>query len=225
MNHKEMYSSYAIRNQIGRLCSILLFTLGTICATHAQGVTGQVTYAPSTLNPGDYTYTASFLNSPSSLNAIAFIWFGWTPNAGYYGYGGDLLSGDPLSIQVPAGWIGHATTGYYGPPYDGYSIQFTSSGGGLAPGQSVTFKFDSAESPASMAANSSYPYGSGGTYPDLYSYFYQTTSETGNQGAFVASLAAAPEPSAPALITFGAIALLAVGRGTSSRRRAQTVVR
>jgi hypothetical protein len=221
MNHKEMYSSHGALHRAGRLCSMLLFTLGTVCTIRAQGVTGQVTYAPSTLNPGDYTYTATFLNSPSSLNPIAFIWFGWTPNAGYYGYGGDLLSSNPLNIQAPAGWSGQAGTGYYGPPYDGYSIRFTSSGTGLAPGQSVSFQFDSAESPTSMAGNSSYPYGSGGTYPDLYSYFYQTTSQTGNQGAFVPTLTAAPEPSTPCLLAVGALALLAGGRRMFWQRRAQ----
>jgi hypothetical protein len=195
------------------LFATALTALGTLCSVQAQGVTGQIYGTPSILHSGDYTYNVTFQNSPSSMNPVAFIWFAWTPDNGPYNYGGDLMPDSPAAgIMTPSGWSANAYSFYPFPGYDGYSIQFTSSSTGLAPGQSVSFQFDSPDSPSVMSGLSRYPFGDSTHYPVLYSYYYQTTAETGASGNFTVGLVAAPEPSTLALLSVGALALLWSGR-------------
>jgi hypothetical protein len=200
------------------LLAAALATLGILCPAPAQEITGQIYGTPSVLHSGDYTYDVTFQNSSSSMNPVAFIWFAWTPDNGPYNYGGDLMQDSPAAgITTPSGWSANAYSFYPFPGYDGYSIQFTSGSTGLAPGQSVTFQFDSPDSPSVMGGLSRYPFADSTHYPVLYSYYYQTTSETGASGNFTVSLVPAPEPSTLGLLTLGSLALLWSGRNLCRR--------
>jgi hypothetical protein len=206
-NHLRRFNPARPASTAKHLLATALVALATVGSIPAQEITGQIYGVPSTVNNGDYTYNVTFQNSASSLNPVAFIWFAWTPDSGYYNYGGDLMPGTtPLDVQTPAGWSGNPYI-YY-PGYDGYSIQFTSSSTGLAPGQSVTFQFDSPDSPSTMSGTSPYPFYGATTYPILYSYYYQTTSETGAQGNFTVALVPAPEPSTLGLLALGSLVFL-----------------
>jgi PEP-CTERM motif len=212
MNHNHLLH---LSSRFKRVGAALLVTLAAAVASHAQGVTGQIFGTPSTMNPGDYSYTATFDNTGSA--SIAFIWFSWTPATIY----GDLMAQSPLDVQTPSDWNANVYT-YFGPPYDGYSIQFTANDAGLAPNHSVTFTFDSPLTPTQIEATSAY---AGGYYSTLYSYYYQTTSETGAAGAFVVSLVPAPEPSTFGLLALGGIGLIFAARRYVRRPTPEPVAR
>lgn len=99
--------------------------------------------------------------------------------------------------------------GYYP---DGYSIQFYANGAPSAPGSSLTFGFNSTDSPDIVEGASPYLPIAATT-----SYVYMGYAE-GDPGAEI-SLTPAPEPSSLALLTTGAIGLMLIGWRHSGRQQ------
>lgn len=180
----------------------LSLVLASVPATlQAQGynATAQLTY--QAVGDGTYNYSILLQNDPSSTESINTFWFAWVPD--YYGY--DLLSSNPNVTGTPGGWYGYVQNGNGYTP-DGYSIDFYDYGSSydLAPGQSDTFTFNSADSPATLMQNSPYY-----NIPTLTSYTY---GSSGDSQQFVVSIAPVPEPSTAGLIGIGALGLVVIAR-------------
>lgn len=144
---------------------------------------------PAGLN---FDYTLSLNNNSPPNTPIETLWYGWVP-------GENFLPSMPLSVQPPSGWA-FTITG--GGPGDGYAIEFVTSTAPLNPGNSLTFQFQSADSPAALAGNSPfYP-----TTPVGTSFVYEGAPfSSAGQSFLVQSV---PEPSALALLLVGGLALL-----------------
>ena len=98
------------------------------------------------LAPSNFQYTVTLTDSGTT--PIGTFWFAWVP-------GRDYLDTSPTSITAPAGWtdvITHET------PTDGFGIQWRvlSTSAELTPGNSLTFSFTSADTPAQVFGNSSH---------------------------------------------------------------------
>jgi hypothetical protein len=127
------------------------------------------------LRPADYAYTLTLENTAASSSDIGMFWFAWEAGQA------DFLASEPTSIQTPVGWNATVEGGGAG---DGYSVQFVTFTTPLTPGSSVTFTFDSADSPKIMAGPASlYP-----EYATLTSQVYSGHSADGVQDVFVAQV-------------------------------------
>jgi hypothetical protein len=128
-----------------------LVTLLSCTAAHDVGAQNYVVDAQLSgqLSGGLYHYTLTLNNESSSMMPVGTFWFAWT-DSGY-----DLLISKPMVTQTPTGWSGSVLGGpysYYGYTYyDGYSIQFTSTGATLSPGSALSFQFTSPDSPLTMS--------------------------------------------------------------------------
>jgi len=101
----------------------------------------------STPDGGAFDYTIALSNSAASTAAIGTFWFAWIP-------GQDYLHTSPISESPPTGWsVGQVS---HGSSADGYAIQFVSDSSiyDVQPGNSLNFTFKSADTPASVEANS-----------------------------------------------------------------------
>ena len=124
---------------------------------------------------GTYAYTLTLHNTAASTASIALFWFAWEAGQA------DFMTSQPTSINTPAGWSATVDGGGDG---DGYSIQFVTFTSPLKPGSSVTFTFNSADSPKMMAGPATlYP-----EYPTLTSQVYSNPAASGVQDVFVAKL-------------------------------------
>jgi hypothetical protein len=142
----------------------------------------------------NYDYTITLHNTAASTGPIETFWFAWVP-------GEDFLPSNPLSVQPPSGWTDGVTHGGAG---DGYGIEFVTSTTPLTPGNSMTFQFQSADTPAALAADSPYyP-----TTPVGTSFVYQGSPFVTPSQSFVVQ--PVPEPSVLALFLVACIALLRV---------------
>jgi hypothetical protein len=184
------------------LVSFGLLCLGVEGVLHAQGYLVNAQITGQAAGGGLYNYTIKLNNASSSTASIGEFWFAWVPD----NYAYDLLPSSPTVTQAPAGWYYGVYNGNYYYP-DGYSIQFYNfSGLSLAPGASDTFKFTSADSPATLGQNSPF-YG----IPALTSYAYDDSgSDPGTE--FLVTPAAAPEPSVTSLLGVCAACLLFANR-------------
>ena len=177
--------------------SLVLVSLPATLRAQGYLATAQLAYQPA--GNGTYNYSILLQNNASSTESINQFWFAWVPD--YYGY--DLLTSNPNVTGMPSGWYGNVQNGNGYTP-DGYSIDFYDYGSSydLAPGQSGTFTFNSADSPATLMQNSPY-YG----IPTLTSYTY---GSSGDSQQFVVSFAPVPEPSTAGLIGIGALGLVVI---------------
>lgn len=149
------------------------------------------------LGRGNFAYTLTLENTAASTSDIQMFWFAWEAGQA------DFLTSNPTSIHTPAGWNAVVEGGGAG---DGYSIQFVTYTTPLTPGSSVTFTFDSPDSPRIMAGPASlYP-----QYPTLSSQVYSAHAADGLQELFVTQLV--PEPSSLALLGTGALVMYLVRR-------------
>jgi hypothetical protein len=144
---------------------------------------------PAGLN---FNYTLTLNNNSTPSTPIETLWYAWVP-------GSDFLPTSPTSVQAPAGWTG---TIMGGGPGDGFSIEFTTSTAPLNPGNSLTFQFQSSDTPAQLAGNSPF-------FPTMRvgtSYVYEGSPFLTAGGTFVVQ--SVPEPSTMALLLVGGLGLL-----------------
>jgi len=131
-------------------------------------------------------------------DSIATFWFAWVP-------GKDFLPTSPLSVALPTGWKDVIT---HGDSTDGYAIQFDalSTASDLAPGGSLTFGFQSADTPKELMGDSPFH----PTFPVLTAFVYSQGPLKGDGQQILASFASVPEPSTLTLGIVGLASLAAV---------------
>jgi hypothetical protein len=170
----------------------VLLALGTASVAWAQGesASGTVSGVP---NGGLFDYTIT-LNNTSGSVGIGSFWYSWTPTTPPFFY----LPATPSTAAAPAGWSAFI---------DGNSIQYTSSGTPLAPGQSIQFTYSASFTPAQLTGLAGY------------SYVYSGAIEF-DPGAFV-NITTVPEPSSLGLFAAGVLTLAMAGR-RKLRNRAVT---
>jgi hypothetical protein len=157
-----------------------LIWAGAATATaQAQGIRAGAQLSGVKLGPAHYAYTLTLENTAASTSDIQMFWFGWEAGEA------DFLTSEPTSIQTPAGWTSVVEGGGAD---DGYSVQFVTFTTPLKPGSSVTFTFDSPDSPKIMAGPASlYP-----EYATLTSQVYSAHAADGLQDLFVAQIVSPP---------------------------------
>lgn len=163
-------------------------------------VNGSIT---SQANGSNFDYEITLTNSALSTDSVRTFWYAWVP-------GKDFLATNPLSVAVPSGWS-EIVTHFPNVPTNGYAIQWVTSTAPVDPGQSQTFRFTSADSPASVNGDSVFFPGT----PVGTSFVYSGAPFQGASAQFV--VAAVPEPGA---LTLGAVGALACGVFQGVRRAA-----
>jgi hypothetical protein len=133
-------------------------------------------------------------NYATSTSDIQMFWFGWEAGEA------NFLNSGPTSIHTPAGW--NATV--EGGEGNGYSIQFVTFTTPLTPGSSVTFTFESRDSPKMMAA----PASTDPQFATLTSQVYSAHAADGLQEIFVPQLVPAPGPTNLTIALTGNYAVL-----------------
>ncbi|MGP0065169.1 MAG: PEP-CTERM sorting domain-containing protein [Isosphaeraceae bacterium] len=162
-----------------------------------------ITETSSTGSTFDYSITLTNTGTGPSADSIATFWFAWVPNI-------DFLKTSPLSVTTPTGWsdiITHIGT------TDGYGIQFEASSAAteLAPGSSLVFQFQSADTPAElMGSSQAHP-----THLVLQSFVYNMKEGlvgpfVGDSDDFDVKFASVPEPSTLTLAIVGLASLAAL---------------
>jgi hypothetical protein len=127
------------------------------------------------LGHGEYTYALTLQNFTNSSSQIGLFWFAWEAGQA------DFLASQPTDIQTPPGW---EATVEGGGDDDGFSVQFVSYTNALQPGSSITFNFDSTDSPKIMAEPAEfYP-----EYTTLTSQVFSGHEASGLQEVIIAKL-------------------------------------
>jgi len=144
---------------------------------------------PTSLGGGNFDYSIT-LNDTGTTNLGTF-WFAWIP-------GQDYLPVSPISEVSPTGWNVNAIT--HAGSSDGYAIQWVASSNFITPGNSLTFSFETTATPAQIGGNSSFFPGT----PVGTSFVYSGGPFSDGGARFVATLAAAPEPSTLGMLFFAA---------------------
>jgi PEP-CTERM motif-containing protein len=190
------------------------FAVGLLTAPVSAGslnVSGVFSSKPDGAN---FDYTITLSNLSSSTVSLETFWFGWVPGQNY-------LATKPISETTPSGWtvdlISHGTP----PPPDGYAIRFVTTTAPLMPGQSLSFGFVSADTPAEIAGNSLFH----ANPPAGTSTVYQGGPFSGASAQFVV-LQSVPEPSTLTLGIIGVLGSFAAGRARRAvaLRRADRLV-
>lgn len=158
----------------------------------------------------NFDYTIELTNSGASTDVIGTFWYAWVP-------GEDFLPTAPIAgtIRSPSGWD-VAVTHFPDIPTNGFALQWvaSSTAAALAPGDSLTFGFSSADTPAQVFGIS--PFYPGTPVGTSFVYHAGPFSDPGVEF----QVTAVPEPSSLALALGGLGALgLAVAR---RRRRARS---
>jgi hypothetical protein len=149
----------------------------------------------------DFDYTIKLMNSSSSTDSLETFWFAWVP-------GQDYLPTKPISETSPSGWAVNLISHNTNPP-DGYAIRWVTTTAPLLPGQSLTFEFKSADSPATIAGDSQFF-----SHPPIgTSTVYQNWPFQGASAQFVVQ--SVPEPST---LTLGIVAGLGCFAGWRARK-------
>jgi uncharacterized protein YjdB len=103
----------------------------------------------------NFDYTITLTNSSQSTEVIGTFWYAWNsdPVDPDNGPISDFLATPPISVTPPPGWTEQVSTNG---PGDGSGIIFTAlrPKEDIQPGSSLTFKFTSADNPASVTGNS-----------------------------------------------------------------------
>jgi hypothetical protein len=185
------------RSSLAKFLFGIVLGLGAISVGHAaDGATAQITATP--LGGGEFDYTIT-LTDTGTTNLETF-WYSWIP-------GEDFMPVAPTNIVSPTDWTANIT---HGAPSDGYAIQWLTSSSStpnpLTPNSSLVFSYESTDTPAVTAGNSSLfpgePVGrsfvySGGPFSD---------------SGFQFDVASVPEPSMVGLLVGSLLALFLLGR-------------
>ena len=163
------------------LCLLVALGAGSVAFAQGESATGTVS---GVLNGSLYDYTIT-LNNTSGSVPIGSFWYSWTPTIPPFFY----LPSNPSSPAAPTGWTAGVVAN---------SIQFSSSGTPLAPGQSIQFTYAAPFSPAQLIGNAGY------------SYVYSGGIEL-DPGSFV-NIQTVPEPASLGLLTAGFLGLALAGR-------------
>jgi hypothetical protein len=193
------------------LSSFVRVTRSLLAAALLAGVAGAAqaatkaggTIGSADLGGGVFRYTITLTNVGTT--GIKTFWYAWIP-------GQDYLATSPTNITSPAGWSAIITGGA---PGDGYAIQWTTSSAPLAPGASLSYAFQSTDSPAMIAGNSTFFPGT----PVGTSFVYEGAAFSGGSSQFVVGVPVAP--SAPSVELKGSKAIITTKakitvRGTAS---------
>ena len=167
--------------------------LGAISNGQSQTVaTAQISNTP--LGGGVFDYTITLNNTGTT--PIETFWFAWVP-------GQDYLATVPTNIVSPTNWSAIITGP--GGGSDGSAIQWKTSLNPLATSSSLTFSFESTDTPAAIAGNSVFfP-----TTPVGTSFVYSGAPFVGTSDQFVVQ--SVPEPSTVALLLIGVLGLFWAG--------------
>lgn len=171
--------------------AVALTAIGLLAApAGAAGIIDAHAVISAVPDGANFDYTITLTNTSGAGNdPIGTFWFAWVP-------GEDFLATSPLSVTNPSGWK-DAITHVPNVATNGYAIQWEalSSASALAPGDSLTFKFTGADTPADVAGMSVfYP-----TTPVLTSFVYSGLPFVSDPEQFLVTAAAVPEPSTLAL--------------------------
>lgn len=184
-----------------RIFAALSLVLGMAATGHSQGFNVDAEISSTAAGNGTFNYTVTVNNEVSSTEPIGTFWFAWVPT----GVGYDLMNSMPTSITAPSGWFAFANnnTGYS--PYpDGWSIEaYNYTGPSAVPGSTLTFTFNSADSPTTLAGTSAFL-----PIPTSTAYIYSGVV-SGNTDQLVVQ--ATPEPSTLGLLLLGSVGVLVVG--------------
>jgi len=174
------------RSYLG-LC--LLAALAMCSTVQAQTPSGTATFTDTPVGP-DYDYTITLHNTGTTT--IETFWFAWVP-------GENFMATSPIGTPAgPSGWTANPSNGGAG---DGWGIDFSTSTAPLNPGNSATFQFESADTPAQMAANSTFHPSSPVGTSTLYS---GAAFASPSQSIVVTPV---PEPSSLGLLLLGCLGL------------------
>jgi hypothetical protein len=178
---------------------IVLSAIGMLTASASAETIDASVVITAKPDGSDFDYTIMLTNTSGLGNdSIATFWFAWVP-------GMDFLPTEPLSVTLPTGWKDVIT---HGGSTDGYAIQFDalSTASDLAPGRSLTFGFQSADTPTELMADSPFH----PTFPVLTAFVYSQGPLKGDGQQILASFASVPEPSTLTLGIVGLASLAAV---------------
>jgi len=144
-----------------------------------------------------FDYTLTLNNAGTSTSQIETFYFCWSGPGGH-----NLMPSSPTNVLSVAGWTAQVTNNGAS---DGYAILFETATTPLNPNSSLTFDFQSADSPAVLQGVSSFDSRS----EVLFYFLYSGPGLRGVGAQFTAEYV--PEPSSAALLTFGLLGLLLTG--------------
>ncbi len=191
---------------------IVLSAMGMLAASASAGSIDAGAVITATPAGSDFDYSITLTNTGSGPGAdrIATFWFAWVPNINF-------LATSPLSVTSPAGWTDVITNRG---ATDGYGIKFeaNSTANNLAPGSSLVFQFQSADTPTQLMGMSQFH----STHPVLESFVYNMKEGVvgpfaGDSDVFDVKFASVPEPST---LTLGIVGLASLAALRLKRKRA-----
>lgn len=187
------------------LCLVAALAAVSISASTRAEIVASATISAAADGP-NFDYTIRLTNLAASTLNVETFWYAWVP-------GEDFLPTSPFDIVSPTGWTA-AITHFPDVPTNGYAIQWKTldspSAFDLTPGNSLDFKFSSADAPAQLAGLS--PFFPG--VPVGRSVLYEGQPFQGASLTF--EVRSVPEPSTWIMTMLGGFGCLAVGR---ARRR------
>ncbi len=182
-----------------------LLTAPAMAGSTILDASGTITSKPDGSN---FDYTITLSNSSASTVSLSTFWFAWIP-------GQDYLATEPISETSPSGWAVDLVSHAPGSPPDGFAIRWVTTTAPLAPGDSLTFGFVSADTPAEIAGPSMFHAdpNTGIAPPVGTSFVYEGAPLTAVSDSFVVQ--SVPEPST---LTLGIIGVLGSFVAVRARR-------
>jgi hypothetical protein len=134
------------------------------------------TMTASQVDPSTFGYTITLTDTGQTQ--IGTFWFAWIPVPDE-----NFLATPPTAVTPPSGW-GYAIT--HNGASDGYGIEFEANSSLMQPGQSLTFGFQSTDSPAAVESASMFYPG----YSVTTSWIFQAYPAPGDGDQFVVAFVA-----------------------------------